>query len=1808
MQRIFGIIFTLLLAVALPGSGFAAGFGTGNLVVLRAGDGSGALSSAAAAVFLDEYTAAGTKVQSLAMPTVASGSNRPLTVAGSSTADGALRRSADGRFLTLAGYAAAPATAAVAGTTSAGTNRVVGRVDGTGAIDTSTSLSGAYSAGNIRGAVTSDGTAFWTVGSNSGVQYVLLGSSGTSTQINTAAPTNLRVPGIFNGQLYVSSASGTFQGVGTVGSGLQTTGGQTPSLLPGFPTASGPSPYGFYISDANTVYVADDRTTPNGGIQKWTFNGATWTLAKTMGGAGARGVTGYVSGSNVVLFATTTEASANKLVTVTDDGSNSTPAFTTLASAPANTAFRGIDLAPLSPVNGACGTDNGQILAATAPTNLCTAGTASSVSGIGHPWSWSCNGQNGGSTASCSATIQSYALTFATDGNGTLIGATSQTVDFGGSATPVSANANGGYSFLDWTGTSGFVTSYANPLTVSSVTASQTITANFTATPVSGACGSDNGKTLAATAPTNLCATGAASAVTGSGHPWSWSCNGANGGSTAGCSAAIQSYTLTFATDGNGTIDGAASQTVDFGGSATPVSANAKDNYYFLNWTGTNGFTTTTSNPITISNVIASQSFTANFKGGFTIFHVNDTHARVTPHKWIVTEHSSNTTPVFEDVGGAAYLASELLQLTAAQPNSLVLDAGDISEGNPIGDMNGNGAMTQFYTMLSAKLMKQRGRGMDAMVIGNHDVRDATYINNILALQSSGVPVISANLVDVNTQKPYFPPYTTVTINGTKIGILGYTTADSEVGASLSNTLKVVACDWSGTSAPCHLADYVNDLRNNQGCDVVVLLAHVGHSAIVDPVTPLLADNGAAKLPEIAVTGHWHTWSDTVWQPEELNYKTIFTESDSYMKYIGELKVSDTGAYISSYQHIIRDADITPDPDVQALVSNVTAQYNAAHPGHPVDEVIGYTADNLMLDNAMKWWSADEYPWSGNNTAGQWICDAMQWKAAQLFGQCDLSIESGGGVRADIPAGAVTNLQIYETYPWNDDYFTRVNMTGQEIVNYLKVTNMDTGFSSALQVTAYDGVPSNVLLNGQPIDLNHTYTVAISNYMYTNPPSGWTWSDTAPINSPVLCRDGIVDYMRQFTAGNPYHVGGPRYHLNTEFSGGYRAVVTMMNDNDTKPSFDDAFIRFLSATPETLARLGSNQVPTDLVNADGTINAANRLAEEELYRSYLGFKAGALKPGDIIETWGKGSFYGGDPEFVDQEGIYADGTEFKIVGHDDSLAKPAFMSSIGSFWDDWHKNHYVQFLAKKSGTSTVTDQNGQTLSVMDVTAYAAKTLPGNTGDTLLISGVLTMESYGLRFRCDKAVTTTAQMPSVSSVSSHLVPVPPGTTSSTINLSASAFVTNGTYKFAPVADAQVESGYPDSNYGTTNNLYIQSAASGYGNERDWLKFDLSGIPNGATISAASLQLWDWKATGAALPAEVHGGNDDSWTETGITWNSQPAFGATALDTQTLAAGTSNVWYNWDVTSFAHAKLAGNKLVSLVVKPVTEGATDATAPSYAFDAKEYGSNVPVLKVTTQSTGSTVAQVQFFYRYSLDNATWGSWTPIATATTAPYTTGFTFPQGPGYYEFYSQASDSSNNVEPAPAAAQAATRYTDTPAYYPIISIDNVYQRYDGSPKPVTVTTIPASASYTMTYNGDSSVPVAPGIYAVSVTATTGGNTVSASGNLTIAKAAPSDISSRVKVNSSGFVYSRVTKLYTGTLTVTNTSQTTISGTVDVTLANLTAGVTLNNASGAYDADPYISQSVSLNPGASDAIPVQFSNPSNQRINFTPLAYLE
>ena len=67
----------------------------------------------------------------------------------------------------------------------------------------------------------------------------------------------------------------------------------------------------------------------------------------------------------------------------------------------------------ITPVNGVCGTSNGGSFAFMPTANLCSSGTQATVIGSG-PWFWSCNGSNGGTAASCSASLASQPQTIGT--------------------------------------------------------------------------------------------------------------------------------------------------------------------------------------------------------------------------------------------------------------------------------------------------------------------------------------------------------------------------------------------------------------------------------------------------------------------------------------------------------------------------------------------------------------------------------------------------------------------------------------------------------------------------------------------------------------------------------------------------------------------------------------------------------------------------------------------------------------------------------------------------------------------------------------------------------------------------------------------------------------------------------------------------------------------------------------------------------------------------------------------------------------------------------------------------------------------------------------------------------------------------------------------------------------------------------------------------------------------------------------------------------------------------------------------------
>ena len=180
---------------------------------------------------------------------------------------------------------------------------------------------------------------YWGAGATSGTYY--FGADPTNTiqtsVLNTIAIQNL------GAELYFSTAkiaNGIWKIPGTPHTPA------APSLFLG--TGTGSAPYAFaFNSNFTSAYIADDTLKGMGGVQRWDFNGSAWSMSYAFSGltnVGARGVTVDFSGANPIIYATTAEIAANRLVAVTDTGAAS--AVTTLANAGVNQIFRGVAFVP----------------------------------------------------------------------------------------------------------------------------------------------------------------------------------------------------------------------------------------------------------------------------------------------------------------------------------------------------------------------------------------------------------------------------------------------------------------------------------------------------------------------------------------------------------------------------------------------------------------------------------------------------------------------------------------------------------------------------------------------------------------------------------------------------------------------------------------------------------------------------------------------------------------------------------------------------------------------------------------------------------------------------------------------------------------------------------------------------------------------------------------------------------------------------------------------------------------------------------------------------------------------------------------------------------------------------------------------------------------------------------------------------------------------------------------------------------------------------------------------------------------------
>lgn len=138
----------------------------------------------------------------------------------------------------------------------------------------------------------------------------------------------------------------------------------------------------------------------------------------------------------------------------------------------------------------------------------------------------------------------------------------------------------------------------------------------------------------------------------------------------------------------------------------------------------------------------------------------------------------------------------------------------------------------------------------------------------------------------------------------------------------------------------------------------------------------------------------------------------------------------------------------------------------------------------------------------------------------------------------------------------------------------------------------------------------------------------------------------------------------------------------------------------------------------------------------------------------------------------------------------------------------------------------------------------------------------------------------------------------------------------------LADTYVRNGaYASTNYGTNTRLVVKKDAADYAREA-FLKFDLHGLPAHFSVATARLRLY---RAAAGPTAHITGWKlykvaDNTWTESGVTWNDMPAAG-TLIDS--IAGATGNGYTEFNISSIFTAipsdSVISFKLVSTVQNP-------------------------------------------------------------------------------------------------------------------------------------------------------------------------------------------------------------------------------------------------------------------------------------------------
>jgi 5'-nucleotidase/UDP-sugar diphosphatase len=474
------------------------------------------------------------------------------------------------------------------------------------------------------------------------------------------------------------------------------------------------------------------------------------------------------------------------------------------------------------------------------------------------------------------------------------------------------------------------------------------------------------------------------------------------------------------------------------------------------------------------------------------LLHTNDFHGALLPNN---------------GQGGLAELSAFIKSVKASNANVLLVDAGDFNTGSALSNMfNAEPVIRGFNIM-----------GYDAVTFGNHEF-DGTLETLNAQIAMAEFPFVSSNIMLPNGSYLGGNRYIVKRYGNFSVGIFGITTLRTRSIASPDDSL--VFLDELEAAR-----ETVDILRNTERVDIVIALTHMGN--IIETTDHITSIRLAKRIEgiDIIVDGHSHSLFT---EPRRAGDSWVVTanEMGKYLGY-GKLYIQNGRLVDFSWLAVPIGPNAPPSFDPVPDVTEITAMLAPyIERGNAVlKEVIGIASDTFVFGNRLTRYQ--------ETALGNLITDANVWFLRNVSNmEIDFAFHNGGNMRAELPAGPITQERILTILPF-ENYLHVVSMTGSQLIelfDFIATISQGNGgfpqFSSDVRLTidktTGNGIIRDLTIGGEPVDPQRIYRLCTNDYILGG------GDDYAPMlnatdrfNTSLLLSYAVNEYIRANGAVSP---------------------------------------------------------------------------------------------------------------------------------------------------------------------------------------------------------------------------------------------------------------------------------------------------------------------------------------------------------------------------------------------------------------------------------------------------------------------------------------------------------------------------------------------------------------------------------------------------------------------------------------------------------------------------------------------------------------